>query len=202
MTPAWQSALAGAPKQRRLGACAVVCLVLAGLLLASLAWAQGEADPAARERKVKAAFRYNFLAYTEFPAAAFGEPGAPLVIAVAGADQLAFELSRIVAGRSVQGRSVQVRSVPDSDTPAGMHLLFVGGPDGACVGGILRSFEPAPVLLVSEADNGLQQGSVINFKLVEEQVRFDVSLEAADRHQVKLSSRLLTVANHVHRGAP
>ncbi len=83
-----------------------------------------------------------------------------------------------------------------------MHLLFVGGADAARLRSLLRSLQPGPMLLVSEAENGLQQGSVINFKVVEERVRFDVSLEAADRHQVKLSSRLLTVANHVHKGAP
>ena len=55
---------------------------------------------------------------------------------------------------------------------------------------------------MSEAENGLQMGSVINFKVVDERVRFDVSLEAAERNSVKLSSRLLTVANQVHKGAP
>ncbi|UUZ49305.1 YfiR family protein [Massilia sp. B-10] len=45
-------------------------------------------------------------------------------------------------------------------------------------------------------------GSVINFKIVDERVRFDVSLEAADRNSVKLSSRLLTVANQVLKGTP
>ncbi len=164
--------------------------------------AQGSGGGPALERKVKAAFLYKFLGYTEFPPAAFGEAAAPVVIGVAGADELAAELARIVAGRTIQGRAIQVRQVRESDPPAGLHLLFVGGADGARLRSLLRSFHSAPILLVTEADNGLQQGSVINFKIVEERVRFDVSLEAADRHQVKLSSRLLTVANHVHKGAP
>ena len=55
------------------------------------------------------------------------------------------------------------------------------------------------MLVVSEAGDGLQQGSVINFRVVDERVRFDVSLEAADKNSIKLSSRLLSVANVVHK---
>ena len=185
-----------------MAACALACLALSGLLSSSHALAQGSAAPAALERKVKAAFLYKFLGYTEFPASAFNDANAALVIGVAGSDELAAELSRIVAGRSVQGRPVQVRSMRDSEAPAGIHLLFVAGGDAVKVRSVIKSVQPAPVLVVTESESGLQQGSVINFKIVEERVRFDVSLEAADRNSVKLSSRLLTVANHVHKGAP
>ena len=61
---------------------------------------------------------------------------------------------------------------------------------------------PAGALLpVTECDLGLQQGSVINFRIIDERVRFDVSLDSAERNNVKLSSRLLTVANRVVKGA-
>jgi hypothetical protein len=57
------------------------------------------------------------------------------------------------------------------------------------------------MLVVTECDNGLQLGSVINFRIVDERVRFDVALDAAERNGIKLSSRLLTVANRVQKGA-
>jgi hypothetical protein len=57
------------------------------------------------------------------------------------------------------------------------------------------------VLTVTESDNGLQQGSVINFRLVEDRVRFEVSLPAAEKCGLKLSSRLLSVAYHVLKGS-
>ena len=175
------------------------CLCVAGL--GGGARAQGPAG-APLERSVKAAFLYKFLSYTEFPPNAFSDAAAPVVIGVADADELAAELGRIVAGRSVNNRPLVVRTLHEGDAPSGIQLLFVGGSDGARVARLLRAAAPAPMLVVSEADNGLQQGSVINFKVIAERVRFDVSLEAADRNNVKLSSRLLTVANHVSRGAP
>jgi hypothetical protein len=56
-------------------------------------------------------------------------------------------------------------------------------------------------VVVTECDSGLQQGAVINFRIIDEHVRFDVSLDAAERNNVRLSSRLLTVANRVQKGA-
>lgn len=154
------------------------------------------------ERSVKAAFLYKFLGYTEFPGSAFGDAAGALVIGVVGADELADELARIVSGRTVQGRPVAVKVLPDARALAGVHLLFVGGSDDGRVAALLRLAQPVPVLVVTESEQGLQHGSVINFKLVEERVRFDVSLAAANRNRVKLSSRLLTVADHVIRGVP
>lgn len=180
-----------AARLARVLACAVLAL-----------GAAGAQSVEGTERKVKAAFLYKFLRYTEFPPTVFAGPAAPMVIGVVGADQLAAELSGMVAGRSAQSRPIAVKVFKEGEAPAGVHLLFVGGENSERLRNVLRVAEPAPMLLVSEAANGLRLGSVINFKLVEERVRFDVSLEAAEKHSVKLSSRLLTVANHVHKGAP
>jgi hypothetical protein len=168
-------------------------------------WAGG-ADTASAsatlERSVKAAFLYKFLGYAEFPASAFGDAAAPLLIGVVDAEELAAELRRVVAGRTVNQRPMVVRSFREGDTPAGMHLLFIGGGDGARIREVLKSLAPGALLVVSEAEQGLQQGSAINFKIIEQRVRFDVSLEAAERNQIRLSSRLLSVANQVVKGAP
>lgn len=182
-------------------ACAGLLGLAGALALVPAAHAQnGSAGGEALERRVKAAFIYKFLGYTEFPANAFGDPAAPLVIGVANADEMAAELSRIAAGRSVNNRPIAVRALREGEA-APVHLLFVGGGDCARVGRVIRAM-PRALLVVSECDNGLAQGSVINFRIVDERVRFDVALDAAERNNVKLSSRLLTVANHVQKGTP
>lgn len=163
---------------------------------------QDAGQAAAPERRVKAAFLYKFLGYTEFPASAFADAAAPVVIGVIGADELAAELTRIVVGRTVQSRGMLVKVLREGDGAEGVHLLFVGGSDAARMRNLLKALPPAPMLVVSEAEDGLQQGSVINFRVVDARVRFDVSLEAAEKNSVKLSSRLLSVANHVQKGAP
>jgi hypothetical protein len=181
-------------------ACAAALFVDAAVA-PSAACAQG-ASSQALERRVKAAFLYKFLGYADFPAAAFADSAAPVTIGVVGSEEMAAELARVVAGRQVHGRPLMVRTLREGD-PAQVHLLFVAGSDSARAARILRaaSANPATAFLpVTECELGLENGSVINFRIIEERVRFDVSLDSAERNNVKLSSRLLTVANRVVKG--
>ncbi|MBQ5947049.1 YfiR family protein [Massilia sp. ST3] len=185
---------------RRL-AFAALGLPLLALLLPAATVSADTPPSSVLERRVKAAFLYKFLAYAEFPPQAFADGAAPLVIGVAGSDEMAAELARITAGRMINGRTILVRLFREQDAQTPVHLLFVAGSDPARVGRMMRA---APVMFLTVTECGNQQhcGSVINFRIVDERVRFDVSLDAAERNNVKLSSRLLTVANRVQKGAP
>jgi hypothetical protein len=162
--------------------------------------AENAATSTALERRVKAAFLYKFLGYAEFPAGAFADSASPVSIGVVGADDLAAELARVVSGRSINNRPIVVRVLRESELHMPVHLLFVGGADAGRVGRAVRA-AGAALLVVTECEGGLQQGSAINFRIIDERVRFDVALDAAERKGIKLSSRLLTVANRVQKGA-
>jgi hypothetical protein len=181
------------------GAATHLALFASGVVLPAPALAQAGSTQAL-ERRVKAAFLYKFLAYAEFPAGAFGDSAAPLMIGVVGSDEMAAELARVVVGRQALGRPIQVRSLREGDLGVPVHLLFVAGNDNARTARILRS-APSALMPVTECELGLQYGSVINFRIIEDRVRFDVSLDSAEKNNVKLSSRLLTVANRVVKGA-
>ena len=190
------------PDRKRRLACRALALPLASVLAAAAgtslpAAAAGAAQ--ASERQVKAAFLYKFLGYAEFPASAFADPVGPLTIAVAGSEDMAAELARLAAGRVIAGRPIAVRRVAEHDAPSSVHLLFVAGQDAERAGRVMRAL-PGAFLTVTECEGGLRHGSVINFRIVDERVRFDVSLDAAEKKNVKLSSRLLTVANRVQKG--
>jgi len=189
-------------QRRRLAGLALVCatalLTQAGIARDTAA--QGTVSAVQLEQRVKAAFLYKFLGYAEFPATAFADGTAPFVIGVVGADELAAELARIVAGRTVGNRGVVVRALRETDLPVPLHLLFVAGADAARVGRVVH-LATGPALVVTDCDGGLLLGSAINFVIVDARVRFDVEPEAAERNGVKLSSRLLTVANRVVKGA-
>lgn len=173
-------------------------LLLATILFAfsclSVGAQQGGAAPV-MERSVKAAFLYKFLGYLEFPS----DPGPSLVVGVLGADDVAAELAQITSGRNVGSRSITVRKLAEGEALAGLNLLFVGA-DASLPAVSLRSAEKNGTVTVTEQEDGLQIGSVINFRLVDERVRFEVSLPAAERCNVRLSSRLLSVAYHVQKG--
>ena len=167
-------------------------LCIAAAFTAAAAIAQREAP----EASVKAAFLYKFANYIEWPANAFATSAAPLVIGVAGSDEVAAELERIAPGRSVNGHPVAVKRLREGESPRGVHLLFIGHGNGA-LAATLRAARDNSVLAITEAERGLEMGSAINFVTAGDRVAFEVSLEAAEKTGHRISSRMLAVARRV-----
>jgi hypothetical protein len=171
---------------------ALLCLL--ALALATGAYAQGRAG---LEREVKAAFLYRFIDYVRWPESAFPRPDSPIVIGVVADPAMVPDLQSVVAGRIVRGHPIVVRAVREGDY-AGLHLLFIGEQANNRLQRIIRSVE-GPVLVVTEAEDGLSQGSVINFVIAERRVRFEVALGPAAARSLTIGSGLLSVAINVRK---
>ena len=153
----------------------------------------------AAEYEVKAAFLYKFASYVEWPPKVFDQPGSPFAIGIAGADLLADALARIVVGREIGGRPVEIRKLHRGDPLTGLQILFVGRP-GDGPSSFLASARGRPLLTVSESEDAFASGSMINFVIVDDKVRFDVALREAELANLKVSARLLSVARKVRTG--
>jgi hypothetical protein len=174
----------------------VRCLCLLALLGLSIT-AAAQADNRAAEVQIKAAFLYKFGDFVQWPPAAFARPDAPFAIGVLGADDLAAALEQLVAGRTVQGHPIAVRRLKRGEALAGLHVLFIGQGESARLAETLAAAKGQAVLTVTESENALASGSMINFVAEDQRVRFDVALPSAERGQLKISSRLLAVARRV-----
>jgi hypothetical protein len=150
------------------------------------------------ERSIKAAYLYKFAGYVEWPDSDAGA-AEPLTFGVLESREMADELARVTAGRRINDRPVQVRRLSGGDSLAGLHVLFVGGEGRERIDDLLQPARALPILTVTESAGALATGSIINFTIDRERVRFEVSLPAAERSQLRLSSRLLAVAQHVQR---
>jgi hypothetical protein len=157
----------------------------------------GVADVPISEDSVRAAYLYRFAGYVTWPQSAPAD--APLVIAVMGSPAVARELSRMLPTHSINSRSAQVREVSDLKDLGNPQILYVAEGHAR----LLRELRPqgsAAILLVSAEEDGLTSGSVINFVTVDRNVRFEVSLPAAQRWGLKVSADLLGVAVRVQGG--
>jgi len=165
------------------------------LLLACLALCAMEARAQqATEASVKAAFLYKFPGYVEWPTAP--PASTPFVIGVAGSEEVAEELERLVPGRQIHGRPVTVRRVRETEAVRGIQVLFVGRAEPNARA-YLRAAREAGALGVTENERGLEQGSAINFVTMEDRVGFEVSVDAAEKASLRISSRMLAIARRV-----
>jgi len=143
---------------------------------------------------VKAAFLYRFASYVEWPSDA---PSGPFVIAVAGDEGVAQQLDALQPRMSVHGRPVQVRRVTRASDLVGVHIFYVGPGPMTRTRSLRAVAISRPILLVTDDQDGIRGGGVINFVEAGRNVRFEISLLAADRARLKIDSALLSVAAHV-----
>jgi hypothetical protein len=173
-------------------------LCLAGAL-AVPAWAQDAG--AQRESAVKAAYLYRFAGFVEWPAGTLRRPDEPLVIGVLADEAVAADLEQVVAGRTIDGRPVTARRLREGEPVAGVHVLLLGTLREARLREVLATV-PGPVLVVTEQEGGLRAGGVLNFSSDGGRVRFSASLASAAERNLKLSARLLAVAQSVEGRTP
>ena len=161
------------------------------LSLALLAAVLGVAAPVqdvSLEYRVKAAYLFNFTKFIDWPAGALPEKAA-LTICVAEPSPFGTTLAETIRGEQVGGRALETRIVHGA---AGCHVLFV--PQGVSVEPLLRDARTHPVLTVGETDEFLRQGGVVKFVREDGRIRFEINQDAAQRAQLRISSRLLRLS--------
>jgi hypothetical protein len=177
-------------------------LVFVLLCLATVSHAQpnpGYNASDADEDRIKAAFIYKFLSYVDWPPNSFANSGSPYVIDVLGNEVIAEELRSLAAARQLNGRPVVLRKSTGKDVAGGVHVAYIGRHEKLRFVALLKQFQGTATLIVTDSDGALGQGSMINFRVLDDRVRFEVSVDAAEKSGLKLSSKLLAVAMSVVR---
>lgn len=168
--------------------------VLLGLYLAALACAQ-RMDAQPSEYEVKAAYLLNFARFVEWPQTAFATAESPLTICILGDDPFGPTLDRVLENETVDGHRLIVQRLRKSPAPKACQVLYLA-PTESEPAKILRALD-REVLTVGESDSFLNAGGMLAFVMEGHRVRFSVNLPAANRAEVKLSSKLLNVARTV-----
>ena len=164
-----------------------------GFLAAALFCAAAGAQ-APDEYQVKAAFLYNFAKFVEWPPEAFEHPDDPIAICIVGPDPFGVLLPDTVKGKEAAGRFFVVRHVAVLKESGGCQIVFVAASERRHFSAILSRVKKCGVLTVGEADGFTAAGGVINFKLVDGRVRFEINLAEAQQRELRISSKLLSLA--------
>jgi hypothetical protein len=174
-------------------------LALALLVVFCLAALCGPAREAAAggssEYQVKAAFLYNFMKFTEWPADGLGSPGV-LTVGILGKDPFGGALEE-VRDKTAKGRRVVLQQLHGIEEAKGCDLLFIAASEKGHLSQILKAVQNRGILTVADQDGFCQAGGMINLVFVKNRVGFEVNLAATSRARLKVSSQLLRLARLV-----
>jgi hypothetical protein len=175
-------------------------LLLAGWLVAGPRRAHAQAAPS-KEYQIKAACLLNFARFIQWPAAAFAEPAAPVVVGVLGDDPFGDALEQTFRDESVEGRPFVIKRSRQVEELRNCHMLFVSRSEKDRVPGILAALSTARIATVSEIDGFASRGGILNFYVESGKIRFEINADAAGHNGLTISSQLLKRAKIVASGA-
>ena len=163
------------------------------LVLLSARAPASAADLTVEEYQLKAAFLFNFAKFVEWPTEVLAA-AEPISICVVGNDAFAALLNKTVAGKKVALHDFVVRSTPTPSRDSRCHIAFISNTEHGHQLALLHVLGTPYVLTVGESDDFLADGGVINLTLKESRMRIFVNTEAVARLKIRISSKLLTLA--------
>jgi hypothetical protein len=149
------------------------------------------------EYRLKAAFIFNFLTYTEWPAAA-NAASASLNLCILGADPFGSDID-VIQGRNAGGRAIEVQRKSSSESLKACHAVFISN---AAQERWVRTFlglRGKPVLVITDNPGALAFGATLNMNVVRDKVTFEANLASAREAGLQLSSKLLRLATEVQQ---
>jgi hypothetical protein len=182
--------------------CSPALIVLRGMaLFAALLFHSSHSHLSAQyqpsECQVKAAFLFHFAQLVEWPSSAVGPETQPLIICTVDNDSDSEALAAALQGKQITSHPIQIRRIHRREDARGCHVLSFIGKDSKRTAAFLDALENAPVLTVGDSDGFAANGGMIGLFVQDNKIRFDINLNAAQRANLKISSRLLLLARTV-----
>jgi hypothetical protein len=151
------------------------------------------------ENLLMATYLYKFTDYVEWPAAVPTIPTS-INIGIIDADEVAAALSTLVAAHPDQTRKMSVKILKPNESLANIQILFIGHSNSTQIRDLLAVTRDSPVLTVTAFDDALAFGSMINFIVIDGHIKFEISVSQATHCGIKISSRLLGIAQKIDTG--
>jgi hypothetical protein len=104
-----------------------------------------------------------------------------------------------VQGKKIGARGFAVWQLRDTQQAGKCQILFIGAAASKRHPASLEALKSANILTVGETEDFTATGGIIGFKLEGTRVRIRIALDTAERTRLRISSKLLGVAEIVKR---
>lgn len=167
----------------------VLSLALSNALVGVAASAVAQEVP---EYRLKAAFIYNFILFTEWP----NPTGETFNLCIYGEDPFGREIDTL-QGKNVSGRSIAIQRKGGGESLDGCQGVFISASEAGRVAEVVKVLKDKGVLTVADSPGATQLGVALNMATRGGRVSFQANLVAARESGIQLSSKLLRLATEV-----
>jgi hypothetical protein len=149
------------------------------------------------EYKVKVAFLYTLAKFVEWPPDAFAGPSGALTICILGDDPFGSFLDEVVKAKRIAEHPLVVLRMANLPIARECRILFIAASERRRMPSVLAAAATSGLLTVGDTAEFAAQGGVIALWLDGERICLLVNLTSADKAQLHISSRVLSLATIV-----
>ena len=140
---------------------------------------------------VKAAYIYNFAKLIDWPSA---NKEGNFIIGVYGKTNVYQELIKKYSTKRIGTQDIEIKKLSASPKVGSVHVLFVAQNSTSDLAAILSNLQYEPVLVITEDAGTLGKGSIINFLVIDNSLKFELNVSEAKNRQLIVGSRLKDLA--------
>lgn len=172
-----------------------ICLVA---LLSFLPLTPLYAIDAAQEYDIKAAFLVNLGSFVHWPDTAFTSDNSAFNVCTLGKDSFSGALEFLIKTNThIKKRPIQVQHFNAVQETSSCHVLFIDKSKQLDLNAIFQQLKSKPILQVSDLDNFVIKGGMVQFFRRGSKVRLMLDPEAFSEANLRPSAHLMRVAKMV-----
>lgn len=147
------------------------------------------------EYQVKSALIFNFIRFVEFREGKISN--SEILLCSYKTNPINAAL-RLLDGRMAGENKIVYREIGKKDSFDSCSVLVIDEQEGDLLEKILKRTEKEGILTIGDRDGYGKRGVVINMFIEDEKVKFEINIDAAKVSELKISSRLLSIAKIVN----
>lgn len=147
------------------------------------------------EYELKAGFLYNFFHFIKWPDRVFDSAKSPFVLVIVGSNGKDRTIEHALQNSLIGARPLKIIVTTSAEDLDKAHMVFfLESYKDSELPKALASLKGKPVITVGEEKNFITLGGDINFVQKGAKIKFQINPAAADKSDLKISSRLLMLA--------
>jgi hypothetical protein len=144
--------------------------------------------------RAQALFIYNFSRLIEWPA---NYKTGPFVIGVVGSSPILSQLQAFTTGKQVGSQPISIKNFNSPAEISTCHILFIPFSETKNLAAIMPHLSGKSTLIITEKNGSIELGAGINFVVVGDKLKFELSPANVSSKDIKLSSKLNEMAYKV-----
>jgi YfiR/HmsC-like len=159
---------------------------LFSLLSIGVALGQGEKPV----HEIHAAMIYNFMKYIQWP----DDGGSEFVVGVLGEDNVYNTMKNFYEGKPKGAKKYSIRKLSDISEVGTCQVVYIGKNRSKDFDNVKNAIGSKPILTITDSINLGKKGSCINFKVVDDKLKFEINQASMNSATLKVAGQLSSMA--------